>query len=424
MNRQPGAEDEQDPADRVAGHARGDDRPGGRRADDQQRETHVRHEVDRVPPVEDRVDDGRRDDAADRHDPEHERQPALIAPPPARRPDRRGLALELDRPARDEAVALQQAPRRLGDEHAVARAAGGLLDARGDVDRVADDAEVEAAPAADRADDDEPGVDPDADAAALAEVRLDRRDDRARGGDAAVGVVGQRLGRAEHAEHPVAEELLHAPAVLLEHRHRDPEELVQQRHRLARRDAVGERREVADVDEQHGDHRVLAVHRVLRSHSETWAGWTVSRTTPRRSAPERVEVELVAQPAAERLQRERRVVAAAVEAPVHGGLDPRPRGAEQRRHRQRRDRHREARLAHREADQEHEPEIGGAERGGQRAVDQRAVDDDVDVVEPVAQDRRSPPRPGSSSRRARTSELAASSAGPLHEPRSPRRSGS
>ena len=51
---------------------------------------------------------------------------------------------------------------------------------------------------------------------------------------------------------------------------------------------------------------------------------------------ERLEVELVAQPAAERLQRPRRVVAAAVEAPVHappgcapapGGTAPRPRAS-------------------------------------------------------------------------------------------------
>ena len=61
-----------------------------------------------------------------------------------------------------------------------------------------------------------------------------------RGGDAAVGVVRQRLGRTEHAEHPVAEEGLHAPAVLLQHRDDDAEELVQQRHRLARGGAVGE----------------------------------------------------------------------------------------------------------------------------------------------------------------------------------------
>ena len=117
-----------------------------------------------------------------------------------------------------------------------------------------------------------------------------------RGVDAAVGVVGQRLGRAEHGQHPVAEELVHAAAVLLDHRHGDAEELVQQRHRLARGDAVGERREVADVDEQQGHHRVLAVHRGLLSHSETWAGWTVSVDDAAQVGAQRLEVDLVAQP--------------------------------------------------------------------------------------------------------------------------------
>ena len=89
-------------------------------------------------------------------------------------------------------------------------------------------------------------------------------------------------------------------------------------------------------------------HRTPR-HSETWVGWTVSATTPRMSRDERFEVELVAQPAPERLQRQRGVVTAAVEAPVDHRLDPRQRRAEQRRHRQRRDRDREARPPQRRA---------------------------------------------------------------------------
>src|SRR4051794_41669714 len=50
-----------------------------------------------------------------------------------------------------------------------------------------------------------------------------------------------------------------------------------------------------------------------------------------------VEVKLVAQPAAEALQRARGVVATAVEPAVDRRLDAGPRGAEQRRHRERRD---------------------------------------------------------------------------------------
>jgi hypothetical protein len=100
-----------------------------------------------------------------------------------------------------------------------------------------------------------------------------------------------------------------------------------------------------------------------------------------------LEVELVAQPRPERLQRLRRVVAAAVEATVDDRLDARPRGPEQRGHGERRDRGGEAGAADGEADEHHAAEIGGGEGRGQRAVDERAPDHDVDVVEVVAQDR-------------------------------------
>ena len=118
----------------------------------------------------------------------------------------------------------------------------------------------------------------------------------------------------------------------------------------------------------------------------TWAGCSVSPTTPRRSSP-RVSRSISSRRrppnACERLPR---VVAAAVEAPVDRTLDARPRRPEQGRHSERRHRHREARLADGEAHEQHAREVGGAERGGQRGVDQRAVDDDVDVVEPVLED--------------------------------------
>ena len=69
-------------------------------------------------------------------------------------------------------------------------------------------------------------------------------------------------------------------------------------------------------------------HRYRRSQSETWAGWTVSRDDAAQVGAERLEVDLVAQPGAERLQRARRVVAAAVEAAVDQppGSAPAPAG--------------------------------------------------------------------------------------------------
>ena len=72
-----------------------------------------------------------------------------------------------------------------------------------------------------------------------------RGGDRARGGHTAIGVVGQRNRGSEHAEHPVAEELVRVAAVGLEDRDDDPEELVQQRDGLACRRRVGEAREAA-----------------------------------------------------------------------------------------------------------------------------------------------------------------------------------
>ena len=81
-----------------------------------------------------------------------------------------------------------------------------------------------------------------------------------------------------------------------------------------------------------------------RSQSETCDGCSVSWRTRPELAVEVVEVGLVAQAGAERLQRAGRVVLAAVEAAVHELLDPRPGGAEQARDRERRDRHRQARL--------------------------------------------------------------------------------
>ena len=179
-----------------------------------------------------------------------------------------------------------------------------------------------------------------------------------RGVDRAVGVVGQRLGRAEDAEQPVAEELVRAAAVRLEHGHDDAEELVQQRDRLARRGLVGEAREVADVDEEHRDHRVLAVHAALLSHSETWAGWTVSAhdaRAGRRRAPR----------GRARRAAARRTPRASARRRSGGGRSAgrRPPGcaarrAEQRRDRERRDRDREARLPDRQPDEQHEREVG------------------------------------------------------------------
>jgi len=62
--------------------------------------------------------------------------------------------------------------------------------------------------------------------------------------------------------------------------------------------------------------------RTARSHSDAWVGCIVWSTTASSSAVRGVQVGLPAQPGAERLDCAGGVVAAAVEAPVHGLLGP------------------------------------------------------------------------------------------------------
>ena len=104
-----------------------------------------------------------------------------------------------------------------------------------------------------------------------------------------------------------------------------------------------ERRSSADPTATHrgGDERRRAARAHARtpsrSQSDTCAGCIVSSTTPRSSAVERLEFDLLAQPRAERVERALRVVAAPVEAPVDEPLHARAqrqeeRGDDQRRH--------------------------------------------------------------------------------------------
>ena len=134
-----------------------------------------------------------------------------------------------------------------------------------------------------------------------------------------------------------------------------------------------------------------AAHDALRSQSETCTGCTVSFTTRSRSAAQLVEVDLPAQPCAERLQRALGVVAAPVEAAVDEALDARAQRQEERRDDERRGGDREVRAARERREhrlpREHEPRIREPEQHGERAVDERARDQQVDVEEPVAEDR-------------------------------------
>ena len=113
---------------------------------------------------------------------------------------------------------------------------------------------------------------------------------------------------------------------------------------------------------------------------------------PRRAAPaQRSQIHLVAQARRERLERALGVVLAPEEAAVDRRLDARSGRAEQSRDGEGRAGDREARVAgdstQQQLQEQHAAQVGGGEDRGQRAVDQRAVDHDVDVVQAVAQDR-------------------------------------
>src|SRR4051812_50004661 len=86
-----------------------------------------------------------------------------------------GLSLQLDAVALLELDVGMAQPLlgRCRDQDRVIGLARRRLDARGDVDGVADDAELEPSSAADIARDDRAGVDPDADPKLIAELLLD-----------------------------------------------------------------------------------------------------------------------------------------------------------------------------------------------------------------------------------------------------------
>src|SRR5918996_4584922 len=106
---------------------------------------------------------------------------------------------------------------------------------------------------------------------------------------------------------------------------------------------------------------------------------------------ESLEVDLVAEPRREVLQRLRGVELRPIETAVDEALDTPSGRSEQSRHGQRRARHCELRLS-RERTRDHLKrcdcyDVSKCERDGQRTVDECPVDDDVDVVQTVPEDR-------------------------------------
>ena len=94
------------------------------------------------------------------------------------------------------------------------------------------------------------------------------------------------------------------------------------------------------------------------------------------------------EPMAELGDRARRLVACAVQEPVDAALEAIAQGRRgQRAHRGRRGGDEPPLARPDRADAEHERGVGAHDARAQRAVDERAVEDELDVVQPVADDR-------------------------------------
>ena len=230
--------------------------------------------------------------------------------------------------------------------------------------------------------------------------RVDRGEQVARPAvERAVGVVGQRLGAPKTPSRPSPSSLLTWPPCAVRTGTTTREELVQVVDRLARGGAVGEVREPRMSTNSDRDHRPLAARRRsshlpsgARSHSETWAGCMRLADDGAQLAAERVR----GRPRRAAAPRTPRACAARRSGAGRSGgrrtaWMRRPRRAEQRRHRKRRAGDREVRVLvsglSTSCSSSTLAEVGAGQRRRQRAVDQRPVDHDVDVVEAVAQDR-------------------------------------
>ena len=126
----------------------------------------------------------------------------------------------------------------------------------------------------------------------------------------AVGMVRQRLRGAEHAQQPVAEQLVDVPAVLPQDRDRRPRRTRSGTPTASR--AVARSAKVVKprmstnrtVTIAHSARRCsLIVRSGARSHSDTCAGCIVSRDDGAELGVQRCQVDLVAKPGREGLER-------------------------------------------------------------------------------------------------------------------------
>src|SRR5829696_5893169 len=129
---------------------------------------------------------------------------------------------------------LEPAGGLVGQEDAIPGVARRRLGSRGDVDRVADHAEVEPSGAAHVPGHHRARAQPDRHLDLAAELLLRRVAERERRGQGAVRVAPLAARGAEHREQPVADELVDVAAVLVHDRHRALEQPVERRDHVLR----------------------------------------------------------------------------------------------------------------------------------------------------------------------------------------------
>src|ERR1700743_1155348 len=140
----------------------------------------------------------------------------------------------------------------LGDKDLVAGGFGELLDAGCHVDGVTDQGELEFACAADGPGDHQTGFDADTDLKFAAETLSDETVNRHRGGHCGVGMVREGVGGAEDRQSAVAKELIDMTTAVHDGRHDYTDTRVEACNGVHGGIRLGERGEVADVDEHHG----------------------------------------------------------------------------------------------------------------------------------------------------------------------------
>src|SRR5947209_15063675 len=139
----------------------------------------------------------------------------------------------------------------LGEKDRVAGGFGELFDSGSDVDGVTDESELELASAADGSRDHHTSVDADADPKRAAESLENKAVNQYCGAHRRVGMIGEIVRRAEDGQCAVPEELVDMSARVDDSWHHDLKQRVEPGNGVLSGVRLGERREIADIDEHY-----------------------------------------------------------------------------------------------------------------------------------------------------------------------------